>query len=219
MLRRLLREPLTHFTILALLIFAGYGVLNRSESEKPDRIVVTASKIQQLAEVFAKAWQRPPTLAELKGLVDDYVKEQIYLDPKQRGDRIDQDTASILEVLLTRAPTDPDALGDATLLPSELPLTTRTSIAQTFGREFADGLGEAPLGRWTGPIKSTFGFHIVRVAERKPGRVPALEEMHDVVAREWANEKRAEFEKRRFDELLKRYEVTIENPPGTAASR
>jgi hypothetical protein len=284
MLKRLLREPLTHFTILAVLIFAGYGVLNRAESGKPDRIVVTAPKIQQLAEVFAKAWQRPPTLAELKGLIDDYVKEeiyvrealalgldkndtvirrrlrikmeflsesetealaptdaeldaylkahpekfeidpmmslqQIYLDPKRRGDRIDQDTASILEVLLTRAPTDPDALGDATLLPSVLPLTTRTSIAQTFGREFADGLGEAPLGRWTGPIKSTFGFHIVRVAERKPGHVPTLEEVHDVVAREWANEKRAEFEKRRFDELLKRYEVTIENPPETAANR
>jgi hypothetical protein len=283
MLRRLLKEPLTHFTAFALMIFAVYAMLNRSESEKPDHIVVTPPKIQQLGELFSKAWQRPPTLNEFKGLIDDYVKEeiyvrealalgldkndtvirrrlrlkmeflsdaaaevlaptdaelgaylknnpgkfeidpmvafrQIYLDPKRRGDRIDQDTASILEVLLTSAPKDPEALSDPTLLPSELPMTTTTSITQTFGREFADGLGEAPLGRWTGPIKSTFGFHIVRVAERKPGRVPALDEVHDVVAREWANEKRAALEKRRLDELLKRYDVTIEGPP-EAASR
>ena len=283
-LRRLLKEPLLHFAALALAIFAVYGVLNRSESEKPDRIVVTAPKIQQLASVFAKAWQRPPTRAELKGLIDDYVKEeiyvrealalgldkndtvirrrlrlkmeflsdaeiealaptdaeldaylkanpdkfeidpmvafrQIYLDPARRGDRIDQDAASILEVLFARAPTDTGALGDATLLPSELPMTAITSITQIFGREFAGALGKATLGQWTGPIKSTFGFHIVRVTDRKPGRLPALDEARDLVAREWANEKRVRLEKRRLDELLKRYEVTIERLPEKAASR
>jgi hypothetical protein len=39
---------------------------------------VTAPKIEQMAAIFAKTWQRPPTEAELKGLIDDYVKEEIY---------------------------------------------------------------------------------------------------------------------------------------------
>ena len=38
MLRRLLKEPLVHFLTLALVIFAVYGLMNRSEAEKPDRI-------------------------------------------------------------------------------------------------------------------------------------------------------------------------------------
>ena len=42
-------------------------------------IVVTAGRIEHLASGFARTWQRPPTDAELKGLIDDYVKEEMGL--------------------------------------------------------------------------------------------------------------------------------------------
>lgn len=78
MLRRVAREPLTHFLGLALIIFAAYALLNPSERNQPDRIVISAAKIEQLAAFFTSSWQRAPTMAELKGLVDDYIKEEIY---------------------------------------------------------------------------------------------------------------------------------------------
>jgi parvulin-like peptidyl-prolyl isomerase len=40
--------------------------------------VVSAGRIEQLASIFAKTWQRPPTPQELKGLIDDYVIEEVY---------------------------------------------------------------------------------------------------------------------------------------------
>ncbi|MGB8091412.1 MAG: peptidylprolyl isomerase [Pseudolabrys sp.] len=284
MLRRLLKEPLVHFLALALVIFAVYGVINTSEAEKPDRIVITGPKIEQIAGLFAKAWQRPPTVAELKGLIDDYVKEeilvrealalrldkddtvirrrlrlkmeflsdaesealspteaelgaylranpgkfeidpmiafrQIYLNPERRGGRLDQDAVSILEVLRSGARPDPSALGDSTLLPSELPTTSKSSIGEIFGREFAEALRNSTPGQWSGPIKSAFGFHIVRVSDYKTGRIPDLDEVRNAVAREWANERRKAREDARFSELLKRYQVVIQNAPGTTASR
>ena len=284
MLRRLLKEPLVHFLALALVIFAVYGVINTSEAEKPYRIVITGPKIEQIAGLFAKAWQRPPTVAELKGLIDDYVKEeilvrealalrldkddtvirrrlrlkmeflsdaeseaqspteaelgaylranpgkfeidpmiafrQIYLNPERRGGRLDQDAASILEVLRSGARPDPSALGDSTLLPSELPTTSKSSIGEIFGREFAEALRNTTPGQWSGPIKSAFGFHIVRVSDYKTGRIPDLDEVRNAVAREWANERRKAREDARFSELLKRYQVVIQNAPGTTASR
>ncbi|MEQ1890112.1 MAG: hypothetical protein ABL951_13185, partial [Alphaproteobacteria bacterium] len=79
MLKRLLKEPLLHFLLLALMIFAAYGVLAPPAAEKPDSIIVTASRIEQLAAVFARTWQRPAATEELKGLIDDYVKEEIYV--------------------------------------------------------------------------------------------------------------------------------------------
>lgn len=78
MLRRIVKEPLTHFLALALVIFVAYGLLNPSEQKRPDRIVITGAKIEQLATFFTATWQRPPTPSELKGLVDDYLKEEIY---------------------------------------------------------------------------------------------------------------------------------------------
>jgi len=78
MLKRILREPLVHFLALALLIFAAHGLL-RTGADAPEKIVVSASKIEQMATVFTKTWQRSPTADELKGMIDDYVKEEILV--------------------------------------------------------------------------------------------------------------------------------------------
>ena len=278
MLRKLLREPIVHFLALGLLIFAAYGAINRSEVQKPDQIVVTQARMEQIAGLFARTWQRPPTASELKGLIDDYVKEevyyrqalavglekddtvirrrlrqkieflsdaeiealkptdaeleqylqtntakfridpaiafrQIYLNPERRGDKANEEAASILEALRSDPSLDPASLGDTTLLPSELSLTSKASISQTFGEQFAEAIAKATPAAWSGPIRSSFGLHLVRVSETKPGRTPALAEVRDAVAREWANEKRKALGDARFSELLKRYEVTIESEP------
>ena len=276
-LKRLFKEPLFHFLALALVIFAAYSVLHATGAGRPDGIVVTAPKIGQLASVFAKTWQRPPTADELKGLIDDYVKEEIYvrealalgldkddtvirrrlrlkmefmndagvdalvptdgdleaylkahpaefevdpmiafqqvfIGPERHGDKIDQDASSVLESLRTGAAVDPAALGDATLLPYELPLTSQLAISQIFGPEFAEAIFNLDPGQWAGPIKSGFGEHVVHVLERKAGQLPQLEEARAAVVREWTDAKRKELEGDRFNDLLKRYRVTIEMP-------
>jgi hypothetical protein len=72
------REPLLHFLLLGAALFLLYRVLNGGESDAPREIVVTEARVQALAENFAKTWMRPPTPQELKGLVDDYVAEEVY---------------------------------------------------------------------------------------------------------------------------------------------
>jgi PPIC-type PPIASE domain len=284
MLRRIVKEPLTHFLALALVIFVAYGLLNPSERKRPDRIVITGAKIEQLAAFFTSTWQRSPTVSELKGLVDDYLKEEIYyrealalgldkddtiirrrlrnkmeflnqaeaeaalptpaeleaflkanpkkfeiepaiafrhvfLSPDKRGAKIGVDAAALLTRLLSNADVALDTLGDGTLLPDELPLTGKAAIGQIFGPEFADALDLVMPGKWAGPIKSAFGVHIVLVSERQPSRNPAVGEVRDAVAREWANEKRIAIDEARISTLLRRYDVIIENPSQPKANR
>lgn len=76
-MKRILREPLLHFLLLGALLFLAYGLMSRPGSGAPGQIVVTAGQIEHLAVGFAKTWQRPPTGQELKGLVDDWVREEI----------------------------------------------------------------------------------------------------------------------------------------------
>ena len=278
MLKKILQEPLVHFLALAVAVFIAYGVVNRRSIAEPDRIVVIQARIEQTAILFARTWRRPPTPIELKGLVDDYVKEeiyyrealalgldandtlirrrlrqkmeflddaaidaptptdtdlvqylkanpakfaiepalafrQIYLNPERRGEKIDQDAAAILEALRSDPSLDPGSLGDATLLPAELEKTSKLSISQTFGGEFAEAISQATTGQWVGPIKSGFGLHLVRITEMTPGRQPALSDVRDAVAREWTNEQRKTLADDRFAALLKRYQVTIEEQP------
>lgn len=112
MIRRLIREPLLHFLLLAGLIFAAHGFLaGRVETE--ESIDVTQAKIEQMASIFARTWQRPPTADELKGLIDDHVKEEIYVREAVRLG-IDQDDTVIRRRLRMKMEFLNDAEAEAT---------------------------------------------------------------------------------------------------------
>jgi hypothetical protein len=74
---RLVREPLVHFLLLGAALFVLYDVI-AGERDAPDRIVVDSARVEQLALGFTRVWQRPPTEAELAGLVEDFVREEVY---------------------------------------------------------------------------------------------------------------------------------------------
>jgi hypothetical protein len=76
-MKRLLTEPLVHFLILGAALFAAYGLIDRKPEGGGEQVVVTAGQVEHLATTFAKVWQRPPTQQELKGLIDEHVKEEI----------------------------------------------------------------------------------------------------------------------------------------------
>ena len=80
MLDRMLREPLLHFLALGALVFVVAGLRTRGTADDADahRIVVTAGDVQHLADGFTRTWQRTPTDAELRGLVDEWVRDEIY---------------------------------------------------------------------------------------------------------------------------------------------
>ena len=78
MIRRLLREPLLHFLLVGIGLFLLYDMLRGGDTGAPRDIVVTEARVEALAQSFATTWMRPPTPQEIKGLVDDYVAEEIY---------------------------------------------------------------------------------------------------------------------------------------------
>ncbi len=77
MRRPLLREPLVHFLALGAAIFVAFAILaDGDEAPRQDEIVVTAGKLEHLATIFSRTWQRPPTRAELEDLVHEHVCEE-----------------------------------------------------------------------------------------------------------------------------------------------
>jgi hypothetical protein len=79
MFSRWLREPLVHFALVGAVLFGAYQWLNdggQAPGSSGD-IVVTAGRVRNLAETFARTWQRPPTPEEMNGLVEDYIREEV----------------------------------------------------------------------------------------------------------------------------------------------
>jgi hypothetical protein len=75
---RLLREPLLQFLALGAMLFALYGLPGKRSAEAPAKIVVSASRIANLGDGFARTWQRPPNEQELQGLIEDYVRDEVF---------------------------------------------------------------------------------------------------------------------------------------------
>ena len=76
-MKALLRESLLHFVLLGAALFAFDALWSgRSVRAGAAEIVVSEGRVENLAALFAKTWQRPPTAVELKALVDDFVLEE-----------------------------------------------------------------------------------------------------------------------------------------------
>jgi hypothetical protein len=76
---RVLQEPLLHFLVLAGGLFVLSRVFSEAPAaEEPGTIVVSDQRIRSLNLSFQRTWQRPPTPQELDGLIEDYVKEEVF---------------------------------------------------------------------------------------------------------------------------------------------
>jgi len=76
MFKRWIKEPLLHFVLIGAALFAAFALLSARDDVPRDAIVVSAGKIDHLAALFQRTWQRPPTRSELEGLIDDFVREE-----------------------------------------------------------------------------------------------------------------------------------------------
>jgi hypothetical protein len=140
---------------------------------------------------------------------------QVYLSPEKHPDLL-ADANAVLASL--RGGAAAEALGDATMLPFEVPLAPQGEIARSFGESFAGQVIALPAGSWSGPIRSGLGAHLVLVTERVDARMPELSEIRPVVEREYLARRRLEMKDLAYRKLLEGYEVVVEPGPKTAGT-
>jgi hypothetical protein len=89
----------------------------------------------------------------------------------------------------------------------------RSQLAMTFGAGFADGVLNAPMAEWSGPIESAFGWHLVRVEERKAARPARFEDVRTAVVEAFSVARREEATASFLDAAFRRYHVTVDGTP------
>ncbi len=133
---------------------------------------------------------------------------QIFVSRDRRGEA----ASAHAQTLLARLEADPNAseAGDTSLLPASLPLGPLSDVARIFGDAFAEEVAKLTPGRWSGPVESGFGLHLIFVDTREEARTPALDEVREVVRNDWLAARRAEANEAFYQSLRERYEVTID---------
>jgi hypothetical protein len=79
-LKRLIREPLLHFLLAGVALFGAYSWLggDRDGVESNSRTVhLRQADVDWIKQIWSRQWHREPTPDELRGLVADYIKEEL----------------------------------------------------------------------------------------------------------------------------------------------
>jgi hypothetical protein len=164
----------------------------------------------------------PPSQHDLQAYLDQHADkylveptvsfEQVFFDRERR----ERSTRADAESALTRlngqrgSAVNPDAVGDASLLPIELIRSAESEVARLFGGTFSQRLAEVPLSRWGGPLESSYGLHVVLVHERIPGRMPELAQVREGVLRDLLAERRQQALDAAYAKFRARYTVVVE---------
>jgi hypothetical protein len=115
---RILREPLLHFILIGGAVFLAFGLRNAPPERPSARVIeVTPARVERLAGQFQAVWRRPPTEEEVRALVEDFVREEVYYrEALSLG--LDRDDTVIRQRLRQKMEFLADS-GAGTLAPSE----------------------------------------------------------------------------------------------------
>ena len=78
-IKRWLREPLLHFLLIGIALFAVYAYTHRGRGgfESSRQIALSLDELRQMDMYFESQWHRQPTPAEFQAMVEDKVREEV----------------------------------------------------------------------------------------------------------------------------------------------
>ena len=279
-MKKFMREPLVHFLLIGAGLFLLFGWRSAPAPGAgglpalvSSSIVVNQDDIDQMVATFTKTWLRQPEKHEVKNLVEDFVRSEIYyreavsigldrddvvikrrmrqkmefileditsqaepsekelreyllkhvsayltepriafrhvyISTSRRGAGAESNATQVISQL--RGGADPASLGDPTALEFEIPLSSARDVKSQFGDEFGTMIFETETGKWTGPIRSAFGLHLVQVTNRIDSKLPDLGDVVEQVKRDWMIDRQNELKNSLYAKIRERYSVTVE---------
>jgi len=98
---RLLREPLLHFLLLGVILFAADGLLRGPAAPDEQVISVTAADLDRLRTLWERQHRRPPLPGEMEDLVTAHLQEEVlYREALAMG--LDQDDTIVRRRLVQK---------------------------------------------------------------------------------------------------------------------
>ena len=183
----------------------GDTVVERRLAQKMTFMISDVSEVEPPSDDVLEAWLQENATRFEQPLRLSF-QHVFFSDPS------DARIGTVLSDLNADPAADWRNVGDPFMLQrsyAELPLR---EIVRVFGAAFAGELAplEADTSRWTGPVSSALGVHLVRVSARSDSGMPALDEIRSAVIQDWRDEEQRRRTAAEIDAIVSRYEVEIE---------
>jgi len=206
-----IREEVLYREALAMGLDKDDGVVRRRMAQKMEFI---SNDLASLAE---------PDDGQLRAYLDTHAEKfaipgritfsQVYLNADRRGEQVRANADKLLtELSHSSKDVDISTAGDPFMGGYRHENLADFGVSRLFGKAFSKRLFELPVGKWSGPVESGYGLHLVRIDSRTDSTTPSLQQVRDKVRDEWLVEQRHKANNALYSELRKRYEIIIERP-------
>lgn len=266
MSRKLLRDPLIHFLLLGAALFAANTVWSHFVTRADRQLVVDTGEIARQSDLFMIENGRPPSDAELQGIIVAYVEEEVLareaqalgldeddtvvrrrlaqkmrlltdagvIDPPsetdlqawfdaRRDDYVRSERRTIQHVFFSddrRGDAVSDAaaadlsdwtrVGDPFIIARQFGPIDRVKTQQDYGGAFARAAFEADMNVWSGPVRSPFGIHRLRVIDTIAKVEPGFVDVRAEVLADWMDEARRARAVQTVRDRVAKYDVIVE---------
>lgn len=209
MVRDAIREQVLYREAMALGLDRDDVVIRRHLRQKYEFITQDLAYDIEPDEATLRAYydRQPDRYAQTAQLSFSH----ILFSTDRRGTAAEADAAQALADLQSvTAPGAAEMLGDPTSLPSGFEKISAAEVEAMFGPEFASALLRLQPERWSGPIPSGYGLHLIWLSERISGGPIGFEAVRQRVQDDWVYDQRVAANETIFRKLLDRYDVVVE---------
>ncbi|MBX7532603.1 peptidyl-prolyl cis-trans isomerase [Qipengyuania sp. 1XM1-15A] len=188
------REEVLYREALRLGLDQGDPVVRRRLAAKMDELAGAEVELAQPSEAELREWlAENPGAFETGGLL---TFEQVYFSSESGA-------------LAARDGEEP--VGQTISLPRAVEGMEERDVAQVFGMQFAEEVGRLTAGsQWQGPIRSGYGWHLVRLNRRGEGSVPPFAEISERVEAEWRSRTIQARREKAYEVLRDAYRIEVE---------
>ncbi len=132
----------------------------------------------------------------------------VYFSSEKGGDVAAQARAAAVLKTLSNATTRAPNLGDPFPDLYDFATYEPEQIYRLFGHTpFAEAVETSPVGRWAGPFKSGYGWHLLYIDARETGAKPPLSRVRDAVRADFLQDAQDATNQAAFDTLARDYRV------------
>jgi hypothetical protein len=135
----------------------------------------------------------------------------VYFNPSRRGAQVEADARAALKQLSNAgAAANASEVGDRFLAQYDFVDADEPEVAAMLGPEFARRVFALPPGAWQGPVASSYGIHLVRVARMDAAQPREFATVRGQVLQLWREQREREEREAYFAALLKKYDVVVD---------
>lgn len=198
-IEQFVRDEVLYREALRLGLDQGDAIVRRRLVSKMDMAAGAAAEIAEPDDATLKAF-----LAENSERYQTVLNtsfDQLYFSNEQAARAALKDLVGVA---------DWEGMGEPISLPAFMNETSQRNIRAQFGEEFGAGLAPLAVGdAWQGPLRSGFGWHIVRIRDRTSAGT-GFDALRPQLANDWRSAEVAARKARAFELLREPYRIEID---------